>query len=1045
MDSPAYAVLAIAAVSLAAVLYWTRPQRTGQAGAGVLVLALRCAILAVLLLAAAGLFVDVPAERSRVSVVVLDVSESVPASARRESVDVLLGHAERVLRAGGHVAVVCFAGRARLVAAGFPHSVLEPRSADPHPAGVAWKIGDGVVSLEEVRETLDLVAGAPGRRDLKSAASPDGSGNESKTLSGLDRASLQPMRSDLAGAITLARSVCASYDEREMIIFTDGMPDGADSGVVAWDGTDAIAGRGTVSRESGVKLKEMLAACSAEGIRIVAVPLADEDFRDAAAVSLDVPASIRGGEPFVCEVRFRTNFAGKASVTLLADSKVVALKEELVQLPGEQTWTLGPARVSPGFHVFAASVEMDSDMEERNNAALAGAYASGRLNCLLLEGADRAGDNLASCLEVEGIGVERRSAQRTPRSVLGLHDYDCCILVEPDLRALTAEQGRALTEYVRVHGGGLFVVSGVAGDGQKRLSNNDLAGLLPLEFLEEEIAQQPEIPDEPEEPPPDTEPDTHTEPTRAEDGHPTEVARVALVLLLDKSGSMIGKKIALLRESAIATAETLSKDDILGVVAFDAQPRWVIDPVEVSSATGIDTRIAQLRAGGDTNIYPALVEAYRALSKLDAQVKHVILLTDGYSRFADFLSLVETMVRDGMTVSTIGIGDEFDGNLLASIARWGKGRYYYTSDFTEVPQVFTIETRRSRSPVTDGTRSGGREEGEKPEVAKTDTPSGGSQPGGNVEPSEKTTKKPGPKQPKDVTPPTPVALDVVVRSAAPFLEGFAPEDIPSIGGVLNSRIRGHAQLVLAVDPRLDGSASAATVSSDADRPALAFAYEGAGRVAAWASDLSTREGAGAWLQWSMLPKVIAQLVRSLSLHHSKELKPLQAECQPGSGGVQVRVRVHGKSAEALRAGNRGGVSAAYVEQAPGGNMVREMALARTGIAEFEGFLPLAGTGSVARTALTFECEDGSRSGSLIGIAVPHEPEVAWHALGERFFKAAGDAGVNVVPLETAGGLEPAPARFVQGGRIGLRGGLLAIVPFLLILELAIRRTGSLSA
>ena len=50
------------------------------------------------------------------------------------------------------------------------------------------------------------------------------------------------------------------------------------------------------------------------------------------------------------------------------------------------------------------------------------------------------------------------------------------------------------------------------------------------------------------------------------------------------------------------------------------------------------------------------------------------------------------MAADQVTVSTVAIGQDIDAELLQSIARWGRGRYYQTTDPHDVPQIFTKET-----------------------------------------------------------------------------------------------------------------------------------------------------------------------------------------------------------------------------------------------------------------------------------------------------------------------------------------------------------------
>jgi hypothetical protein len=85
-------------------------------------------------------------------------------------------------------------------------------------------------------------------------------------------------------------------------------------------------------------------------------------------------------------------------------------------------------------------------------------------------------------------------------------------------------------------------------------------------------------------------------------------------------------------------------------------------------------------------------EAYRALQSTVAKLKHVIILTDGISAPGDFEGITQAMASSRITVSTVGVGDGADQNLLEGIARTGGGRYYFTDDPLTIPQIFAKET-----------------------------------------------------------------------------------------------------------------------------------------------------------------------------------------------------------------------------------------------------------------------------------------------------------------------------------------------------------------
>ena len=165
-----------------------------------------------------------------------------------------------------------------------------------------------------------------------------------------------------------------------------------------------------------------------------------------------------------------------------------------------------------------------------------------------------------------------------------------------------------------------------------------------------------------------------------------------MVLVIDKSGSMQGEPIEMAKTAARSAAELLGRNDKLAVLAFDGET-FVISEMQSARNKGkISDEIARIDAGGGTTMYPAMEMAFEILSGTSAKLKHVIILTDGVSSPGDFEGMAQQMVSSKMTVSTVGAGSGADQDLLETIARVGKGRYYFTEDAAQVPQIFAKET-----------------------------------------------------------------------------------------------------------------------------------------------------------------------------------------------------------------------------------------------------------------------------------------------------------------------------------------------------------------
>jgi uncharacterized membrane protein len=222
----------------------------------------------------------------------------------------------------------------------------------------------------------------------------------------------------------------------------------------------------------------------------------------------------------------------------------------------------------------------------------------------------------------------------------------------------------SIEKYVRDLGGGLLVIGGSQSYGAGGYYRTPLERVLPVEMRP---------------------------PARLEMPH------VALLFVLDKSGSMGAggegsTKLDLAKAAAIAAADIMNPTDQVGILAFDANWDWALPFQQVGKGEWISDRLSSLQSDGGTDLYKAMIEAERGIVSKQAAIKHVIVLSDGLTDKADFSALVGRMARDGVTVSTVSVGNDSDVQLMAGIAKMGKGRGYVALDPQTIPQIFTTET-----------------------------------------------------------------------------------------------------------------------------------------------------------------------------------------------------------------------------------------------------------------------------------------------------------------------------------------------------------------
>jgi len=160
-----------------------------------------------------------------------------------------------------------------------------------------------------------------------------------------------------------------------------------------------------------------------------------------------------------------------------------------------------------------------------------------------------------------------------------------------------------------------------------------------------------------------------------------------VVLIVDKSSSMEGRKMELARVASIGVIENLRSVDMVGVLIFDNSFQWAVPIRKAEDRTLIKRLVAGITPDGGTQIAPALTEAYRKTVPVKATFKHIVLLTDGISEEGDSLSLAKEAVTQNITISAVGLGQDVNRAYLEKIAAFSKGKSYFLNDPSGLEQI----------------------------------------------------------------------------------------------------------------------------------------------------------------------------------------------------------------------------------------------------------------------------------------------------------------------------------------------------------------------
>jgi Ca-activated chloride channel family protein len=171
-----------------------------------------------------------------------------------------------------------------------------------------------------------------------------------------------------------------------------------------------------------------------------------------------------------------------------------------------------------------------------------------------------------------------------------------------------------------------------------------------------------------------------------------------LSLVLDRSGSMEGEKMLRAREAAAFCIDQLLADDRVSVVVFDDRIDLLVPSQPVENRAAIKERIAQVRARNSTALHAAWVRGGLEVSShlRNEAINRVVLITDGLANVGE--TSVDRIVGQAgelagrqVTTSTIGIGSDFNEDLLIPMAEAGRGNAWHVERADDMARIFATE------------------------------------------------------------------------------------------------------------------------------------------------------------------------------------------------------------------------------------------------------------------------------------------------------------------------------------------------------------------
>ncbi len=486
---------------------------------------------------------------------------------------------------------------------------------------------------------------------------------------------------NLGDALRLGAAIIPPDAAGRLLLISDGNQTEGDVEQVA---AELAAGGATVGADHG-----QTAIGRRDGIRIDAAIISYGLENEVLVEQVDAPGTASPGSVITVRVVLNSTGPVEGELTLLREGEPVPIGPdgsprrrlvldggvhvELVQVP------LDDGRI----HRFRAIFEpirvpgggaMPPDAVAANNAAEAFTLSPGKGAILLVDGVEGGSPALAEALQGQDLEVTQIAPGAMPLDLLALQPYDLVILQNVGAYDVPTATQEALVAHVTQLGAGLIMVGGPESFGAGGWKQSAVEPILPVLLdLPERMITPP----------------------------------AAVMIVLDSSGSMgypvmgsTRSQQQIANEGAALAVLSMGPNDLVGVISFDSAYRVEVPLGPNDDPAAAATIIRSISSGGGTDLPPALREAHRQMAAVEADAKHVIVLSDGASQDAHVLpSIAEQMRADGITVSTIAVGDQAEASNLSEVASAGGGTYYPVRNPTVLPRLFVRAVRVVSTPL----------------------------------------------------------------------------------------------------------------------------------------------------------------------------------------------------------------------------------------------------------------------------------------------------------------------------------------------------------
>jgi Mg-chelatase subunit ChlD len=446
----------------------------------------------------------------------------------------------------------------------------------------------------------------------------------------------------LAAAVTQAAALLPAGYEGRLLVLSDG-------------------------QETRGRLRDTITALVARGIRVDVIPLTTtQPPAQAALTQVRLPQQTRGSGTLIADIDTTGSVA--QSAILRVTNNGMPFFETTLQLPGSaQRVALTIPPIDPGMHRLEFTLLAPQDDALPDNRQRVLVQRDGALQILVLADPVDPIQPFVTMVRASGSTVTVRRPSDIDSQLSTLAGYDVIVLADTPARLVPPIVMQNIVRAVKTLGRGFLWLGGSQSLGAGGFRYTPLAEIAPVQF---------------------------------DPIDPTKRKRLAVLLIIDKSGSMadaVGgglSRLDLAKEAAYQAIQGLSDGDTVGVAFFSDSAQWSLVPQPVPSADSVAQALGVVQSDGGTSIRSGLQLAQASIATLDGDVRHVMLLSDGQDPQSS-RDIAQAFANQSVSLSTIALGADADMQGLSQLARIGQGVSYQVTNPQDLARVFLDETTNS--------------------------------------------------------------------------------------------------------------------------------------------------------------------------------------------------------------------------------------------------------------------------------------------------------------------------------------------------------------